>query len=249
LLKEVYTGVNFLFAFHICGTKNQINMKQKFLLSLVLVCTFIVSGHAQIKKGGIWLGGSIGYSEQKTDYDGSTSDTKSRTFVISPAIGKVVKDNLVVGVSLSYYNSKTENNSSSSTIDQKGKSYGGGVFVRQYVPVINRLYIFGQGNANYSSIRINETQRDYYGIPTKYKSKGWSSGLGITPGVAVSITKNLLIESGFNNLFYVSYSKNKTSLDSPSAPKTTTSNFSAGVSLENQSAFYLGFRWLINNKG
>jgi hypothetical protein len=85
------------------------------------------------KKGWYLAGGSIGYSEQKSDYDGSTSDTKSRTVVISPAIGKVVKDNLVVGISLSYYNSKTENNSSS-TIDQKGKSYGGGVFVRQYVP-------------------------------------------------------------------------------------------------------------------
>ena len=224
-------------------------MKQKFLLSLVFVCTFIVSAHAQIKKGGTWLGGSIGYSEQKTDYDGSTSDSKSRTFGISPAIGKVVKDNLVVGFSLNYYNSKIENNNSSSTIDQKGKGYGGGVFVRQYVPVISRLYIFGQGNANYSSTRINETQRDYYGIPTKYKTKGWYSGLSITPGVAVSITKNLQMESGFNNLFNVSYSKNKRSLDSPSAPKTTTSNFSAGVSLENQSALYLGFRWLINNKG
>jgi hypothetical protein len=249
LLKEVYPGVNFLFAFHICGTKNQINMKQKFLLSLVFVCTFIVSAHAQIKKGGTWLGGGVGYSEQKTDYDGSSSDAKSRTFVISPAIGKVVKDNLVVGISLSYSNSKIENNSSASTIDQKGKSYGGGVFLRQYVPIINRLYIFGQGNANYASTRINETQRDYYGVPTKYKSKGWGSSLSITPGVAVSINKNLLIESGFNNLFSIAYSRNKTSLDSPSAPKTTTSNFSAGVSLENQSALYLGFRWLINNKG
>jgi hypothetical protein len=249
LLKEVYNGVNFLFAFHICGTKNQSNnMKQKFLLSLVFACTFIVSAHAQIKKGGTWLGGSIGYSEQKSDYDGSTSDTKSRTVVISPAIGKVVKDNLVVGISLSYYNSKTENNSSS-TIDQKGKSYGGGVFVRQYVPIINRLYIFGQGNANFFSTRINETQLDYYGTRTKYKTNGWNSSLGITPGVAVSLTKNLLMETGFNNLLYVSYGKNKRSLDSPSAPKTTNSAFSAGVSLENQSSLYLGFRWLINNKG
>ncbi len=223
-------------------------MKQKFLLSLVLVCTFIASAHAQIKKGGIWLGGSIGYSQQKTDYDGSTSDTKSRTFGISPAIGKVVKDNLVVGFGLSYYNSKTENKSSSSN-DQKGKSYGVGVFARQYVPVINRFYIFGQGNVNYSLTRTNETQPDYYGAPTKYKAKGWNSSLSITPGVAVSITKNLQLESGFNNLFYVSYGQNKRSLDYPSASKTTTSSFSAGASLDNQSTLYLGFRLLINNKG
>lgn len=223
-------------------------MKQRFLLSLLFVCAFIITTQAQIKKGGIWLGGSIGYNEQKTEYEG-TSGTKNRTIGISPAIGKVVKENLVVGINLNYYNTKTENNGGSTIVEQKGKTYGGGLFVRQYVPVIKQLYVFGQGNVGFSSLKLNETQRDYYGTPTKYKTKGWNSSLTITPGVSVAITKNLQLESGFNNLFHISYAKNKRSLDAPSAAKTTSSSFSAGLSLENQSAFYLGFRWLINSKG
>jgi hypothetical protein len=224
-------------------------MKQKFLLSLLFVCTFIASSQAQIKTGGIWLGGSIGYNQQKTDYSGSSSDSKNRSVSISPAIGKVIKDNLVVGVSLSYYNNKIENNNSSSTIQQKGNTYGGGVFIRQYVPIINRLYIFGQGNVYYSLTRSKETLRDYNGYATRYNTKGWGSALTITPGIAVSITKNLQLETGFNNLLSVSYTKNKRALDQSSGNTTKESNFTAGVSLENESAFFLGFRFLINNKG
>ena len=223
-------------------------MKQKFLLSLVFVCTCIVSSQAQIKKGGTWLGGGIGYSEQKTDYEATTPDYKNRTIGITPAIGKVVKDNLVVGIALRYYSTKLENNGTY-TVEQKGKNYGGGVFIRQYVPIINRLYIFGQGDANYTSTKLNETQRDYNGYQTKYKTKGWNSSLSITPGVAVSITKNLQLETGFNNLFNVSYAKSTSSTDQSSANNTKNSSFSAGVSLENESQFYLGFRFLINNKG
>jgi len=222
-------------------------MLQKSLLMIVFAFSLFTTAHAQINKGGIWLGGSIAYNEQKTDYPGPSSDYKNRTLGVSPAIGKVVKDNLVVGISLSYYNNKMENNSSSTT-QSKGKSYGGGVFIRQYVPVINRLYIFGQGNAGFSTTKINQTDRDYNGYTTKYKTTGWSSALSITPGIAVSINKNLQLESGFNNLFYVSYSKDKKRAE---VPNTTTKNslFSAGLSLENQSTFYLGFRWLINAKG
>jgi hypothetical protein len=225
-------------------------MKQKFLLSLAFVCTFIASSQAQIKKGATWLGGSIGYNESKTDYDGtpSTSDSKTRIVGISPAIGKFVKDNLVVGIALSYYNLKTENNGLYS-VESKGNNYGGGVFIRQYVPIITRLYFFGQGDANYSSTKLNETQYDNNGIQTKYKTNGWNTSLSITPGVAVSITKNFQLETGFNNLFNVSYSKSTKALDGASAYKTKNSSFSAGISLENESKFYLGFRFLINNKG
>ena len=84
-------------------------MKQKILLALVLICTCIASVNAQIKKGSIWLGGSLGYGITENDVSGTAPDAKSRTVSILPAVGLAVKDNLIVGVGLSYTNKRTEN--------------------------------------------------------------------------------------------------------------------------------------------
>jgi len=222
-------------------------MLQKSLLMIVFAFSLFTTAHAQIKKGGTWLGGSIGYSESKIDNDGPTLDTKLSSVGVSPAIGFVVKDNLVFGVALKYYNNKTEN--SGYIKEKKDKGYGGGIFLRQYVPIVNRLYIFGEADAFYSNNKSNWTQNDYYG-PTKYKSKGWQGNLTITPGVSFAINKSLHLETGFSNLFYISYQKSKQSLDiSSPASETKNSSFSVGASLENASTFYVGFRFLINNKG
>ncbi|OQP66073.1 hypothetical protein A3860_15940 [Niastella vici] len=209
--------------------------------------SLFTTAHAQIKKGGIWLGGSVGYSETKTDNPGTTTDPKSKTIGVYPAIGFVVKDNLVFGIALNYNNYKTEDNAYIK--EQKDKGFGGGVFLRQYVPIVNRLYIFGQLNAFYGSTRSNWTQNDYSG-PTKYKKTSWAGNLTVSPGVSVAINKSLHLETGFSNLFYASYSKNKQSLDiSAPASETKSSSFSMGASLENASTFYVGFRFLLNNKG
>lgn len=225
-------------------------MLQKSLLMIAFAFTLFTTAHAQIKKGGTWLGGGVSYNEQKTEFDAPLSDTKTRNVNISPAIGKVVKDNLVIGIALSYSNSNSKNvNNGVGTNETKGKGYGAGIFIRQYVPIVSRLYIFGQGNVNYSYSKSNQTVIDYSGNKTKYNTTGWSTNLSITPGVAVSVSKNLQLETGFSNLFHVGYTNSKTGLDAPSSGKTKASSFSAGVSLENQSAFYVGFRFLLNNKG
>lgn len=222
-------------------------MLQKSLPMIAFAFSLFTTAHAQIKKGGTWLGGSVGYAESKIDNASPTVDTKVKTLGVYPAIGFVVKDNLVFGFQLNYTNNKTENNGSIK--DRKDKGYGGGVFLRQYVPIVNRLYIFGEVSAFYNSSKSNWTINDYYG-PTKYKSKGWQSNLTITPGVSVAINKSLQLEAGFNNLFYASYAKSKQSLDiSSPASETKSSSFSVGASLENASTFYVGFRFLINNKG
>lgn len=223
-------------------------MLQKSLLMIVFAFTLFTTAHAQIKKGGTWLGGSIGYSQIKTDNPGSTEDPKTTNINISPAIGFVVKDNLVFGIDLNYNNTKYDNYGGYK--ESKGKDYGGGVFLRQYVPIVNRLYIFGQASAFYRSTRSNSVSIDYYGNQTKYKSKGWDGNLTVTPGVSVAINKSLQLETGFSNLFHISYQESKQSLAIPApASVTKSSSFSVGASLENASTFYVGFRFLLNNKG
>jgi len=223
-------------------------MLRKSLPIIAFAFSLFTTAHAQIKKGGTWLGGSIGYSESKTDNPGTTLDPKLKSVGVYPAIGFVVKDNLVFGVALSYASTKYDN--ANGYKDRKDKSYGGGIFLRKYVPIVNRFYIFGETSAFYRDNRSNWTTTDYYGNLTKYKSSGWDGNVTISPGVSFALNKSLQLETGFSNLFFASYQKSKSSLDiTAPASETKSSSFSIGASLENASTFYVGLRFLINNKG
>jgi outer membrane protein with beta-barrel domain len=223
-------------------------MKQKFLLSLVFSCMFIFSTRAQISKGAIWLGGNIGYNKGKMGVD--TPYYKANNLNISPAVGIVVKDNLVVGIGLTYLRRKSENNGN--ILESKDNTYGVNVFARQYIPVVNRLYIFGEVGAGYSTFKGNETRLDYNYPYTQIKttSKGWSSGLNVTPGLSFAITKKFHLETSLNSLLGVAYSKTETSPDKPNTGNRYKSDqFTAGLFTDGKVQFNIGCRFLLNNKG
>jgi opacity protein-like surface antigen len=237
LLKEVYTGVNFLFAFHICGTKNQINMKQKFLLSFVLSCMFIVSTRAQISKGATWLGGQLGYS-QSSDKSGSITNNKQTGFTISPAVGTAVKDNLIVGIAANYLHYKIKSDQGSS---RKDDTYGGGLFIRKYIPVVSRLYIFGDARAYFNRVKSEDISGGGYST----KIKGVDVGIAVTPGVSYAVTKSIQIETGLNSLFNTRYSTRK---QNQGFTENKNKTFTTGLFLDNTSQVFIGFRFLINKK-
>lgn len=208
-------------------------MKSKFLLSVLASLCLIVKTQAQITKGSLWLGGSASYNSAKNDNTGGNR-TKNQTFIFNPGIGKAIKDNTIAGIDILYSNKKE--NVTNGIISREINSYGIGFFVRRYVPVINRLYIFGQGRAGFS---FEETKDDYGS--GKWKTEGWNTGLTFNPGVSFAVNNKLHLESGFNRLLYVQYSQTKNAL-------SKNSSFSAGVNLDNSSSFYIGFRLLINKK-
>jgi hypothetical protein len=217
-------------------------MKQRIVLSLVFVCAFMVTTRAQISKGAVWVGGSIGYNESKLEPTGSTgSPIKTSTVTINPAIGTVVKDNLVVGINLLYSHIKSENNG---TIESKTNAYGGGIFVRKYFPVISRLYIFGDANAAFTSSKTDNTL-----TPTiKTTSRSSIGTVGITPGIAFSVSKRFMLETSLNNLLSVAYTSTKTS--GPTNYYNGKSHqFAAGVYAEGKAQFNIGCRFLLGNKG
>ena len=217
-------------------------MKQRFVLSLAFVCAFMVTTRAQISKGTVWVGGNVSYNSQKTDFSQNTPDYKNNKLSINPAIGTAVKDNLVVGIRLSYENGKTENNGALSEI--KTHSYGGGVFVRQYFPVITRLYIFGDAGASFTSSKTDDTHIDNNTkVTTTYKTK--LASLGITPGIAFAVTKKFQLETSLNNLLSVAYLNSKSG--DPNPVKTT--QITGGVFSDGKAEFNIGCRFLLGNKG
>jgi opacity protein-like surface antigen len=211
-------------------------MKQKFLLSLVLVCTFIVSTRAQISKGAIWLGGQAGYS-QSSDKSGSITNQKQTGFTISPAVGKAVKDNLIVGIAANYLHYKTKSDQGSS---RKDDTYGGGLFVRKYIPVVSRLYIFGDARAYFNRVKSEDKSGGY-----TTKIKGVDVGIAVTPGVSYAVTKSIQIETGLNSLFNTRYSTRK---QNQGFTENKNNTFTTGLFLDNTSQVFIGFRFLINKK-
>ncbi|HEY8897321.1 MAG TPA: hypothetical protein VIM79_21000 [Niastella sp.] len=218
-------------------------MKLKFLFSLFAL-TFVFTSRAQISKSAVLLGGSIGYNKGKSKT--WQQDLKIKTFIFSPVIGVAVKENLVVGARFDYLK-QTQNSkydaSYSSKQDIDTKNYGGGFFLRRYVPVINRLYVFGEGTASYTALRETTTQTSMYNKSVA-KTKGYTTGLSFTPGVSFEVSKKFQIEGGFNSLFNVSYLKTKTTYNYSNQPENQEL-FSAGISHDDNSMFYVGFRFVI----
>jgi len=219
-------------------------MKQRFLLALVFVCAFMVNTQAQISKGSVWLGGSIGYNHQK--YGNDTPYTKTNNFNFSPAVGLVVKDNLVVGISLTYGHGKTTNNGSEK--ERKNNDYGAGIFVRQYLPIVSRLYLFGEASANYEYSKYSSTSDYLQNGISIYTSKTSIGSLNVTPGLSFAVTKKFLLETSLNNLLGVAYMKGEiTSTMSTSNKPTVSKNeqFIAGLSSGDKTTFNVGFRFLL----
>lgn len=211
-------------------------MKQKFLLSLLFVCSLAITTQAQINKGATWLGGSFAYGQSTEKSLGSTITNKTSGFTISPAIGKAVKDNLVVGAFATYQHSRSK---SGSTTTAKYNTYGGGVFVRKYIPIVSQLYLFGDAR-----VYVNRATESTSGT-SDYKAKSWNVGISATPGLSYAVTKGIQIETGVYSLFSVSYQKKDQTVGSNNGKYNT---FNAGLLLDNHNPLYIGFRFLLNNK-
>ena len=212
-------------------------MKQRFLLSLLFVCSLVVSGQAQINKEAIWLGGQASYTQSSEKSLGSPITNKTTGFSINPAIGKAVKENLVVGISVGYSHSK---NKTGSTTNSKFNSYGGGVFIRKYIPVITNLYLFGDARVN-----VSRGIEKGYSVNGDIKNKYWNIAISATPGIAYAVTKNIQIESGVNSLFSAVYQKRNSK---QGFNEGKSSSFNSGILLDNGTPIYIGFRFLLNKK-
>ena len=219
-------------------------MKLKFSLFFLFVLTCLVTSHAQIDKGSVLLGTSIGYNQVKTKNETSISNVKTQSFIVSPSVGIAIKENLVAGIRFDYMkNTQKSDFDFSNHYNQESKYYGGSIFIRRYVPLVSRLYVFGEGSASYTITRETATQT-YYTNDFKRKVKGWGTGLHITPGISYGVCKKLQVELGFNSLLNAGYEKSK-STSNNNTQEETRESFSGGISKDNQSMFFIGFRAIL----
>ncbi|HXB42878.1 MAG TPA: hypothetical protein VNV85_02430 [Puia sp.] len=125
-------------------------MKKKILLfATVLFVVSFFQAHAQINKGSILLGGQINFYTQTI-----SPDQKSNWINVTPAIGKAIKDNLIVGIDVNYARSS---NVMGVPNNQTSNLFGAGVFLRRYVQLGKGFYVFGQERfgASYNTSKTN----------------------------------------------------------------------------------------------
>jgi hypothetical protein len=224
-------------------------MKKHFYL-LIFFFAITFCGHAQMKKGDILLGGTIGFNSQKSSSSNPSSYEQNATLVnLTPSIGKAIKDNLLVGIDLTWAYIKTTQGSSPDVYTNKSTTYGAGFFLRRYKSLGNGFAIFLQSRLGGSY----NTQKDEYESspnPTYY-TKGYAFDLSFYPGIAYAITKRVQLETGFQNLVDANYSHSKTtSATDPNANATTESKsngFSIQTSLSNNFAFAVGIKVLLGS--
>jgi hypothetical protein len=211
-------------------------MKRIILLTIIAACTFSFS-QAQVRKGTIFLGGSIYASNIKNDFNG-TDKNNSTEIGFSPAIGLAVKDNLITGIRLSYssYSYNPTNNSNDTR-----HGYGGAVFIRNYIPLGKSFYLFGDASANYDRSKRETTYTNI--LSTDILN---NAGVILYPGIAYSVSKHFQLEASINNLLMLIYTKSEHSNNDPNNPSHySNSGISFSVNAGGMSALNIGFRFMI----
>jgi opacity protein-like surface antigen len=221
-------------------------MKLKLLLSVVFVCTLLTSSYAQINKGTVWIGSNFSYAEEKIKPDQLIISGKTRTVSVLPAFGVAIKENVVLGIFGNYTKTYREQQTNSYYSKRDEKTYGGGLFVRRYVPVFKRFYLYGEGRLGYNKLESEENWATS-SVSGTNKLKSWETRLTFTPGIAYGITRSILLEAGAAALFDARYRSTET-IDSPYTQLNSVKTFTAGVNLENAASFFVGIRFLINKK-
>lgn len=213
------------------------NMKKTLLLACTIILLSIIS-HAQIKKGTVLLGGSVGFSKNENGNDGN--ENKSKTFSVFPSVGLAIKDNWVIGLSGGY--SGTNYEPATPTSEYESDGYSSGIFIRHYKPLGKNFYLYGNAGINYNKSKSRESQ-----IPNYHRTTVTNGvSLAITPGLTYAVSKHFHLEASLNNLLSLSYNKSSEErYSSGSIYNSKSKSFDYGTNFSAAAPLTIGFRFVL----
>lgn len=212
-------------------------------------CLVSALSHAQIRKGSLLFGGSVGYTSQEqtttTPISGNYKQ-KITTLLLSPSFATAISDNLFIGADLTWTNSKQKSSNSfdPSTTEQTNYAKGGGVFVRKYWSIVDKLYVFGQGRLGFQTYRNDII----FPEPPNYPGyrKGNTFQASFYPGLSFALSKKVHLESTFLNLVTFEYDKGSDYNKASGTKVNKYSNFGVNSSFDNATTFTLGVKVLLS---
>jgi hypothetical protein len=158
---------------------------------LVIVALAVVS-FANAQKGTILVGGSIGFTSDKTEYQ--FGEEKTNTFSFSPKVGYQFNDNWTVGGEFTVESSKDENGAR----EIKDNGFKLGAFVRYSVPLSQTFSVFADMGAG-----IQNAKRTVYGPGNDYaRAKADGMYVGVTPALFINMKKGFGLNFSIGGLGY-----------------------------------------------
>ena len=189
------------------------------LISVLLFASSFL--HAQIDKGKVQIGGSVSVFNRKAESNQFNPAYKTTTIYASPSIGKFYDNNKLIGFFLDYsYFESTD-------YPNLVRSYGGGIFLRQYQPVVNKLYILFEERGSYNYLQ----GRNYIG-----SLHGQSINISAQAGMAYDVARKMQLELIINSLISAGYTKTN---------QQTSYNISSSLEGNSFSGITLGFRYYL----
>lgn len=211
---------------------------EKLLLLVIASFSASLLCHAQITKGSVLLGGGI--SAGKSTSESSNTEYENSSFGFYPAVGLAVKDNVVVGLRLSYYTSKSEQVNQPNLYVQEQNGYSAGLFYRRYLGLGKNFYLFGEGAAYYN---FQEGINEYGSAGQENIQTNRTIGVNFYPGVTYAVSRRFHLEVGLNNLVSLDYSRSKTESVVNSQTSTSKgSGVSFATNVSSSAPLTLGFR-------
>jgi hypothetical protein len=214
-----------------------------YLLAICLLLSMLV--HAQIKKGGVFIGGDVALYGTKTNSENPADYTsKNNLYNFYPSIGWTVKENVVVGGNLLL--SFSNNTQQSGNYNTKGNRIGAGIFIRKYLPIGKSFYLFGNAALNAQSIYSKyTTPQTYY-----KKETGYAIDATLIPGISYQLNKSLFLEVALNNLITLGYERRNTEESNPAGGlyKGSSNSYYLYSSLGSGVPLQVGLRWIIPGK-
>jgi hypothetical protein len=218
-------------------------MRTKILLFFGILFCIGPALNAQVSKDRLLIGGSFSIYSEKNDQP--LPVFKNEYFNTNIQFGKVVKDNTVVGVTMSY-NHSTNNYATNSQVN-KSNQYSAGVFYRKYKKLVKEFYFFAEVDAIYSHSNTQEYSQNPGDI-SKTTMNGGS--VSFIPGISYALCKRMQVELLMPNIISLSYSHTKIDYtnSTPPSPPTEKGNvfdFNTNLNSNLLSSLGIGFKLLL----
>lgn len=162
-----------------------------------------------INLGSYELTGSlnVGFTDSEgTEQNVGVMSTSSRTIIgFAPQLGYALKDNLVLGIGLSYQYTKDKSFSVDSRNDFNASQYGIATYLKKYFSVNEKLALSLQGEVSYS---WNDSNQDNSisqpGVTPTFNSETSSNQIfvGFRPGIAYRMNNRFALQAQLGSLGY-----------------------------------------------
>lgn len=218
---------------------------KKTILKMMAVAGIVtvsaLSTNAQVSKGTLMFGGSLGanVTMESTQKVTGAADVKTPGYTqwnFSPRIGYFVSDGLAVGLSLNVSSNHVYTQQSTDGTKYENvmsSSLGVALFARKYKAITSNVFFHGQAAFGYSSGSYTERNTDgTSSFKDGNKFTNTSIGINLSPGLTYFVSPKWGIDFSLNNIIGYNMTATKTEVaNSTNTLETTGGNFSIGAGL------------------